>query len=308
MTSFLNCICYYNINLNLRIKIWGMFNMTIYLDVVFIENLVMNLSIILSEAVLLNSLNKLVRKICSALIATAYYILTLIFPKTTYFQILVGILIILIAFRPKSLQLLLKQTFLFYFINFVFAGTSFALMCAFNKDKFSIFNGVVVGNFNVFKVFLAGIIAIIMLIYFFRKRSKHVFKDVVISISGKVKEIRLLLDTGNLLREPYTGKPVMIVEKNALKSVIDGDLFNDLDEMLKGKETIPDGMFLIPYRSLGNSSGFLLGIKPDFVALKKNGKKFYNVVIGICDENISETKSYSGIFGLETLDEGVCEI
>ena len=266
-----------------------MFNMTIYLDVVFIENLVMNLSVILSEAVLLNSLNKLIRKIGSALFATAYYILTLIFPKLSGFQVFVGILIILIAFRPRNLKLLIKQVFLFYFINFVFAGTSFALMC-------------------VFKVFLAGIIAIIMLIYFFRKRSKHIFKDVVISISGKVKEIRLLLDTGNLLREPYTGKPVMIVEKKALKNVIDEDLFNDLDKMLNGGEIIPDGMFLIPYRSLGNSSGFLLGIKPDFVALKKNGKKFYNVVIGICDENMSETKSYSGIFGLETLDEGVCEI
>lgn len=282
--------------------------MTIYLDVVFIENLVMNLSIILSEAILLNSLNKLIRKIGSALFATAYYILTLIFPKLSGFQVFVGILIILIAFRPRNLKLLIKQVFLFYFINFVFAGTSFALMCAFNKDKFSIFNGVVIGNFDVFKVFLAGIIAIIMLTYFFRKRSKHVFKDVVISISGKVKEIRLLLDTGNLLREPYTGKPVMIVEKSALKNVIDEELFNDLEKMLKGGEIIPDGMFLIPYRSLGNSLGFLLGIKPDFVTLKKNGKKFCNVVIGICNENISETKSYSGIFGLETLDEGVCEI
>ncbi len=282
--------------------------MTIYLDVVFIENLVMNLSVILSEAILLNSLNKLIRKIGSALFATAYYILTLIFPKLSGFQVFVGILIILIAFRPTNLKLLIKQVFLFYFINFVFAGTSFALMCAFNKDKFSIFNGVVIGNFDVFKVFLAGIIAIIMLTYFFRKRSKHVFKDVVISISGKVKEIRLLLDTGNLLREPYTGKPVMIVEKSALKNVIDEELFNDLEKMLKGGEIIPDGMFLIPYRSLGNSLGFLLGIKPDFVTLKKNGKKFCNVVIGICNENISETKSYSGIFGLETLDEGVCEI
>ena len=285
-----------------------MFNMTIYLDVVFIENLVMNLSVILSEAVLLNSLNKFIRKIGSALIATAYYILTLIFPKFSGFQVFVGILIIFIAFRPRNLKMLIKQVFLFYFINFVFAGTSFAFICAFNKGKFSIFNGVVVGNFSVFKVFLAVIIAIIMLIYFFRKRSKHVFKDVVISISGKVKEIRLLLDTGNLLREPYTGKPVMIVEKSALKNVIDEELFNDLEKMLKGGEIIPDGMFLIPYRSLGNSLGFLLGIKPDFVTLKKNGKKFCNVVIGICNENISETKSYSGIFGLETLDEGVCEI
>lgn len=151
-----------------------MFNMTIYLDVIFIENLVMNLSVILSEAVLLNSLNKLIRKIGSALFATAYYILTLIFPKLSGFQVFVGILIILIAFRPRNLKLLIKQVFLFYFINFVFAGTSFALMCAFNKDKFSIFNGVVIGNFDVFKVFLAGIIAIIMLIYFLG-RGQNIF-------------------------------------------------------------------------------------------------------------------------------------
>lgn len=282
--------------------------MTIYLDVIFIENLVMNLSVILSEAILLNSLNNFMRKICAAFIATAYYILTLFFPKIAKFQIIIGILIIGIAFETKNLKVLFKQIFLFYFINFVFAGCSFALMCAFNSGKFSIINGVVIGNFDIFKVFLSGIIATIMLIYFFRKRSKHVFKDVFISISGQVKEIRLLLDTGNLLREPYTGKPVMIVEKMALKTIIDETIFNDLKKILKGNETIPNGMFLIPYRSLGNSSGFLLGINPDFVALKKNGKKFYNVVIGICDENISETKSYSGIFGLETLDEGVCEI
>ena len=87
--------------------------MTIYLDVVFIENLVMNLSVILSEAVLLNSLNKLIRKIGSALIATAYYILTLIFPKFSGFQVFVGILIIFIAFRPRNLKLLIKQVFLF---------------------------------------------------------------------------------------------------------------------------------------------------------------------------------------------------
>lgn len=282
--------------------------MTIYLDVIFIENFVMNLSIILSEAILLNSLNKFMKKISAAFIATVYYILTLFFPKIACFQILIGTLIIIIAFETKRLKVLVKQIFLFYFINFVFAGTSFTLMCAFNKGKFSIFDGVIIGNFDVFKVFLSGMIATIMLIYFLRKRSKHVFKDVVVSISGNIKEIRLLLDTGNLLREPYTGKPVMIVEKMALKTIIDENLFNDFEKMLKGDKTIPDGMFLIPYRSLGNSSGFLLGIRPDFVALKKNGKKFYNVVIGICDENISETKSYSGIFGLETLDEGVCEI
>jgi len=285
-----------------------MFIVTVYLDVIFIENFVMNLSIILSEAVLLNSLDFFTRKIITAILSSMYYIVTLFFPVCAYFQVIIGIIIVCMAFHPKKLKMLFKELFLFYFINFVFAGTSFALMCAFNKGKFSIFNGVVVGNFNVCKVFLSGVIAFVMLVYFFRKRSKHTFKDVVISISGKIKSIRVLLDTGNLLREPYTGKPVMIVEKRALNTLVGEKVINEFNEILVGNTSMPDGMFLIPYRSLGNSSGFLLGIRPDFVELKKNGRRYYDVVIGICDENISETKSYSGIFGLETLDEGVCEI
>ena len=152
------------------------------------------------------------------------------------------------------------------------------------------------------------LIGVILLIYFFRKKKEHVFKDVVISINGVEKVIRLLLDTGNLLREPYTARPVMIVEKSALKGMFDNDVLDELREIFDGKRNIPSGMFLIPYKSIGNRCGFLLGVRPDFVRLK-NGRKIYeNLVIGICDENLSDTKSYSGIFGLETLDEGVCEI
>ena len=282
--------------------------MTIYLDAVFLENFVMNFAVILSEAVLLNSVFNIWKKVLAALIGTFYYIATLFCSSLSFFQLMIGGIIVVIAFAPNGLKMFCKIFILYYFINFLFAGVAFALMSFFNQGRFSIFNGVVIGNFNLIKLFLSVLIGVILLIYFFRKKKEHVFKDVVISINGVEKVIRLLLDTGNLLREPYTARPVMIVEKSALKGMFDNDVLDELREIFDGKRNIPSGMFLIPYKSIGNRCGFLLGVRPDFVRLK-NGRKIYeNLVIGICDENLSDTKSYSGIFGLETLDEGVCEI
>lgn len=282
--------------------------MTIYLDAVFLENFVMNFAVILSEAVLANLVSGIWRKVLAALIGTFYYVFTLLFPWLSFFQLVIGGIIVLVAFAPSGLKNFCKLFMLFYFINFVFAGVAFAFMSFLNHGRFSVFNGVVVGNFNLIKLFFSVLIGVILLIYFFKKRKEHVFRDVVISLNGANKVVRLLLDTGNLLREPYTAKPVMIVEKRALYGVVADDVLDGLGEIFCGKEKVPVGMFLIPYRSIGNCGGFLLGFRPDFVRVKSGKKIYENLVIGICDENLSDTKSYSGIFGLETLDEGVCEI
>ena len=68
-------------------------------------------------------------------------------------------------------------------------------------------------------------------------------------------------------------------------------------------------MFLIPYKSIGNENGILLGFKPDYVVMK-NDEKIYveNSVIGICDESLSNNKIYSGIVGLALLQGGVLEL
>ena len=58
-------------------------------------------------------------------------------------------------------------------------------------------------------------------------------------------------------------------------------------------------MFLIPYKSIGNANSFLLGFLPKYIILKDDfNKKNIDSVIGICNENLSTNKYYSGIFGL----------
>lgn len=47
--------------------------------------------------------------------------------------------------------------------------------------------------------------------------------------------MKVLLDTGNLLKEPYTGKPVIIVEKDALKMVLEEKISLNFKEIVNRK-------------------------------------------------------------------------
>lgn len=210
--------------------------MIVYLDVVFFENLIMNLVIILSEAAVLNSLKKFFRKIIASLILSVFYILTLFYPTFSVLQILVGLISIKVAFNPKSIKRLFKETILFYFISFLFGGLSFAMVSFLNKGKVNISNGVLIADFNLFKVFLCGILGVFFVVSFLKKNKKHIFKEIIIVFHKKETKLKVLLDTGNLLKDPYTDSPVIIVEKDAIKTILEEDVSLNFKDIISRKK------------------------------------------------------------------------
>lgn len=206
--------------------------MTVYLDVVFLENLIMNLVIILSEAVLLARFNRFFRKIIASGILSVFYIVTLMYPQVASFQVIIGALAMKIAFNPKNMKKLMKEILLFYFISFIFGGISFAMVSVFNNGKVTILDGVLLSDFSVFKVLLCGILGAFLVMIFLKKKKEHVFRKITIGLNGKEVDIKVLLDTGNLLREPYTGKPVIIVEKDAIKGILEEDVILNFREII----------------------------------------------------------------------------
>jgi len=281
--------------------------LTVYIDVIFIENVIMNLSIILSEAIILKLNTTFFRKFLAGIIGSFFYIFQMFF-QFTYLRFITSILVVWIAFKPNKIKIFLKELIVFYFITFLFGGISFAIMNLKNNGVWKIDGGVLVGKFNLIFVFSSAFIGFAILYFILKEKSKHVFKKIILGINNFEFEINVFLDTGNLLREPYTDKPVIIVEKKAVKELICEKCGTNFEKIIEGKVSVPVGMFLIPYRSLGNSNSFLLGIKPTYVKEENSKKVYKDVVIGICSENISENNQYSGIFGLETLDEGVCSL
>lgn len=281
--------------------------MTVYIDVIFIENLIMNLSIILSEAIILKLTTGFFRKFLASIVGTFLYIFQMFF-QITYLRLITSIIVVLIAFKPNKIKMFFKELIVLYFITFLFGGISFAIMNLKNNGVWKIAGGVLVGNFNLIFVFSSAFIGFAILYFILKEKNKHVFKRIIIGVDNFEFMINVFLDTGNLLREPYTDKPVIIVEKKAVNELIGEKCGENFEKIIQGKVSVPIGMFLIPYRSLGNSHSFLLGIKPTYIK-EENSKKIYNdLVIGVCSENISENNEYSGIFGLETLDEGVCSL
>lgn len=279
--------------------------MIIYVDVIFLENFIMNLLIIVSETIVLKSFNNYLKKIIATFIVSLFDCISLFCSKNFFIQILVSYIMVKIAFKPSNIKITIKEILLFYFISFLFGGVSFALLNFF-ESKITIINGIVFGNFLLVKLTFAAIISFVIVCIVLKEKKRHIYKDIVISYRGEKAKLKVLLDTGNLLKDPYSGKNVVIVEKDSIKTLFDENFFDDFENFLSGKKDMPIGIFVIPYRSLGNANDFLLGFKPDSICIKdETNKCIHDSVIGVCKERLSENKLYSGIFGLESFEDGV---
>lgn len=128
---------------------------------------------------------------------------------------------------------------------------------------------------------------------------------------GKNKKIKSLIDSGNLLKDPISGKDVIVVEENVIKDMIDKEdlriirninackYIGDIDEC-KYKVKI------IPFNSLGNSSGMLCGIRPDKVKIYYDDEVFIkDVILGIYFGSLNCSDEYSSIIGLGCIREEI---
>ena len=92
--------------------------MTIYIDVVLIENLMMNYIILLAVAVVLkvkvNHIRLLISSLIGAIYAIVAYISTLEVYSTVVLKILLSIIMIYIAFYPQNIKKMWKQLLIFY--------------------------------------------------------------------------------------------------------------------------------------------------------------------------------------------------
>lgn len=130
-------------------------------------------------------------------------------------------------------------------------------------------------------------------------------------INGKKVNIHAIIDSGNLLKDPITGSSVIVVERVKLEEIIEKDILDNLQGIMIGEyqvlqsEEYISRFRLIPFSSLGKQNGMLLGFKPDFAELEIDGvnRKLENIVIGIYDKSITKNQEYTGLVGLDILDE-----
>lgn len=299
--------------------------MVIYLDVVFLENIIMNYIIIYATGIVVKSEIKqwriLIASSIGAIYTIAMYISTIPIYSNFIMKLILSLVIIYVAFIPKNIKKTLKILLIFYLVSFVFGGCIFALMYIITPKLAQIKNGVFVGTYPIKIALIGGIISFVIIqISFKMVKNKISKKDVIynieIIINNKKTEVKALLDTGNLLKEPITGMPVIIVEHKSLNKIVPTEILNNLNKIIGGDtyELLENEEFskiisrfrMIPFSSLGKQNGLLLGLKADSIniILDEKTEKINNVIIGIYDKSFTKNGMYSAIFGLDILEGG----
>lgn len=291
--------------------------MTIYIDVVLFENMIMNYIIILATGIIMKQKIRHFKIIVGSLIGAIYSILTYVFPLEIYsnffFKIILSIIIVYVSFNPQNVKKMWKELLIFYLTSFAFGGAAFALIYIIKPQDILMKNGLFLGLYPLKTVLLAGAVGFIIVISSFKIvkakiSKKDVYKDVKIVIDGKELIVKTMIDTGNMLKDPITGSPVIILEHTLLYDFLPKELLNNIENILAGKlDNIPKEvrdnymtkLKFIPFSSLGKQNGMLIGIKPSYVEiLQEDEKKYENMVIGIYNKSLTKTGEYRALMGI----------
>ena len=300
--------------------------MTIYLDIVLIENLIMNTIIIYATSIIAKTKVKIIRVFVASLIGAIYsvfaYMSYIGIFSNIFLKILLSVVIIYIAFKPKSAKELCVKILLFYLVSFVFGGAAFAFIYTIKPQDIIMKNGLFLGIYTL-RITLIGVIFgfVVMLIAFkivkTRITKKDMYCNTKVVLNGKEKIVKTMIDTGNLLKEPISGNSVIVVEHVALKGLIPVELLDNIENILEGNfEKIEENirqeyitkLKLIPYSSLGKENGMLLGIKADRIEVEYfNYEDNLNsikedVVIGLYNKTLTRSGEYNALIGIEAIE------
>ena len=295
--------------------------MTIYLDIVILENIIMNYIILYATGIINKNEITIRRIFLASILGSAYAVTTYLSiiqgALNTILKILLSVAMVYIAFKPKNYKLMCKNLLLFYLTSFALGGCAFFLLYYIRPQDVLMRNGVLVGTYPIKIAILGGILGAIIITIAFKIRKgkiskEDMFFDIEVFFKEKSIKVKAMLDTGNLLKDPITGIPVIVVEKNEMISILSEKIINNLDEILQGKKSDSieseyiSRFRVIPFSSLGKQNGMLLGFRPDKVSihLEEQIIEKTNTIIGIYEKALTKNGMYTALIGLDLIEGG----
>lgn len=295
--------------------------MTIYIDVVFIENLIMNYIILFATSIIIKIKVKHIRLILASGLGAIYsiiaYMSILEMYSSVILKIILSIIIVYIAYNPQNVKNMWKYLVIFYMTSFVFGGAAFALIYIVKPQDILMKNGLFLGTYPLKTIILGTIVAFVVIVTSFKLvkskiSKKDMFCTIKININKVEIETKAMIDTGNLLKEPISNTPVIVVEHTLLYDCMPKEILNNLENILGGdfeniseevKNKYISKLKVIPFSSLGKQNGMLIGIKPEEVTVinDENENKINNVIIGIYNKSLTKRGEYRALIGIELL-------
>ena len=293
--------------------------MTVYVDEILLENFILNFIILYATGLISKSRIRFFKIALGSIIGSVYTLIYYNFQSNIYIniisKIILSIVMIYISYTPENFKSMSKLIIFFYLTSFVFGGAAFSVIYMVNTGKISIHNGILIGSYTIKTILVGIIIAFIIIVLAFKFiKSKFNKKDLLCDIKIKINEkeikTKALVDTGNMLKEPITNIPVIVVEHKLLYDIVPREILDNIENILGGdlkniteniKNEYMSKLKVIPFTSLGKENGMLLGLKADGVEVETtdNVKNIDKVIIGIYNKKISKNEKYRALLGID---------
>lgn len=162
-----------------------------------------------------------------------------------------------VAFGVKSVKAFVKNCSSFFIANFVFAGIMLAFSVFVAPEKALYKNGIVYFDIDIVTLTVSAFVCYVILSVltrFSRSRSPaESIYELTVTYNEKTVTGKALYDTGNVLRDSFSGRPVIIAEKEFVQK-----LFGEGEDVTQQKN-----FRLIPYSTIRNG-----GALPAFLVEK----------------------------------------
>lgn len=264
---------------------------TVYVDILIGTNIIINYFILLA----VSKYNRIIPKqqriilgsVFGAICSLIIFLPDLGFIINALLKLTVSIIIVFLTFGFYNLKTLVKNIALFYFMSFCFCGIILFIWFIATPRGIVVNNSVVYFNISPLVMIITTLISYIVIRVFSKLVNKkhsdvEVCKIKLINNNGFC-EFYGKIDTGNTLCEPFSRRPVMVVNEDAIKNIAEEE-FSKLLDINTATSSIKNKYRVVPFSSVGGS-GILPAFSPNEVYI--NGvfckQKIY---VAVCKNDI----------------------
>ena len=193
---------------------------------------------------------------------------------------------VFLVFRPGNPRNFARITLVFYLISFAMGGITIGLMYFVGVWGVTQNSSIYLGGLGYLYILLGCMVTYLIFSQFSnfikgRLMKERTYADVRITMEGREVTVKGMVDTGNFLKDPLTGKPVMIISAAAARLILPNEIVeeavkNDQKKILS--ENLMNSRYAnrirpILYQSIGKEKGYMVGIRPDSVSITLHNNK-----------------------------------
>ena len=279
----------------------------VYIDSLFLLNWIVNYLLLLATAKLAGELIRRWRLALGAALG-ALYAAAVFFPGMGFLlhplcKLGAAVLMLLAGFGGT--RCLLRVTLVFFGLACAFGGGVFAIGLLGGRGL-SMKNGILYSAMDLRIVLLSAAVCYVLLTMVFRRTAKHEMRELkpsVLTLGDRRVALTALVDTGNTLTDPVTGRPVMVADaERVLPLCPTGITFSEaeLRDPVAVLERLSNGaesrrFRLLPYQAVGVECGMLLALRLDRVQV---GEQDYGgILVALSPNRVSDGGGYSALIG-----------